>query len=310
MTNAIAVPLSDIGFLTSPADTDADTRACLAFLARYKGRTLQGYRWDMGTFFAWCAGHGLRPLLAEEPHVQMYIRWMEAQPWAQATVNRRYTTVASFYRNCARSRVIDRNPCEWIDPPSVDVEAQKRPAPSPLELGMFIAAAEQVGHLEHALLSLLGVRGLRISEACALDVKDLTRSRSGYDQITFVGKGSKKVTIPLPMSVSRAVRAHLGTRTDGPLLLNRWRNRIDRRCAQRCIDRVAAYASLRADLTPHSFRRGMIMTLLADGTPIRDVQQAARHAKSATTERYDQRRMNDDRDATHRLDTFLAGMRG
>ncbi len=41
--------------------------AAAAFLARYQGRTLDAYRFDLRAFFQWAADHGLEILTATRP---------------------------------------------------------------------------------------------------------------------------------------------------------------------------------------------------------------------------------------------------
>jgi integrase/recombinase XerD len=43
--------------------------AAAAYLARYSGRTLETYRYDLRTFFQWCTDLGLAVLEATPPHI-------------------------------------------------------------------------------------------------------------------------------------------------------------------------------------------------------------------------------------------------
>ena len=58
--------------------------------------------------------------------------------------------------------------------------------------------------VDHALACLLGLLGLRISEALGIDVEDLALER-GHRTVTVAGKGAKVAVIPLPPRVARAV---------------------------------------------------------------------------------------------------------
>src|ERR1700691_987942 len=44
--------------------------AAAAFLARYSGRTLETYRYDLRTFFQWCADIHLEGLQAKRAHIE------------------------------------------------------------------------------------------------------------------------------------------------------------------------------------------------------------------------------------------------
>lgn len=307
MSEAIAVPLSDVGWLTS--NRDPLETAVLSWLAKYREPTFTCYRRDIKIFIDWCEDAGLPPLETKRVHLELYIRWMQERGWAEATVNSRFCTVASFFKCCLRDEVIVKDPSAFVDRPKIDKDAQKRPAMSPLVHGIFMDAAEKVGVMEHALLALLSMRGLRIAEACSLDVTDVVH-HDGYDHVRGIGKNRKRFDLPLPVPCARAVRAAVDDRDLGPLLLTQWRTRMTRNAAQRCINRVAEYAHLDVKVTPHSFRRAYIMSMLAGGVDLRDAQLAARHSSSATTEIYDVRAKTADRDASHRLSGFLAGMKG
>jgi integrase/recombinase XerD len=77
---------------------DPTQLAALSFLARYRGDTLRAYKQDLRAFLGWCAEHDVEPLQALRPHLELYLRWMEQRRLAPATIGRRFTTVAGFYR--------------------------------------------------------------------------------------------------------------------------------------------------------------------------------------------------------------------
>lgn len=63
------------------------------------------------------------------------------------------------------------------------------------ELGRFLFAAEHFDHVHGALAVLLGLNGLRVSEACSANVEDLGLER-GHRTLRIMGKGSKPAVIP------------------------------------------------------------------------------------------------------------------
>jgi hypothetical protein len=64
------------------------------------------------------------------------------------------------------------------------------------ELGALLVAAGLGPPSEHALISLLALNGLRVSEATGADIEHLGLER-GYRTLTITRKGGKVVTIPL-----------------------------------------------------------------------------------------------------------------
>src|SRR5262249_61355947 len=71
---------------------------------------------------------------------------------------------------------------------------------------------------DHALISLLAINGLRISEALGADIDDLDVDR-GHRTLRVVRKGGKQVTIPLAPphgSSTRPVHRRTSDRSDLP----------------------------------------------------------------------------------------------
>jgi site-specific recombinase XerD len=283
--------------------------AVAGYLSRYKGSTLKDFTHDLKVYLDWCDRNGLRPLEAMRGHVELYVRWLEGTGWAGSTINRRVTVVAGFYRYACLDELIAKDPAVAVARPKVDRASQHRPFLNVLEFGALLNAARITGAREHALVALLGLSGLRISEACGLDVDSLTIEQ-GYDVIRFIGKGDKPAIVPLPLPVTRAVRELIGTRTDGPLLLNHNGSRMDRAAASRILDRLAAAASIDKHVPPHALRRTFCTSGLTSGVPLREMQLAMRHSSPNTTAIYDMAAQNFDRNASHRVASFMAGAAG
>jgi hypothetical protein len=138
---------------------------------------------------------------------------------------------------------------------------------------------------EHALISLLTINGLRVSEALGADIDALGIER-GHRTLTILRKGGKIVTIPLAPRTARAIDLAIGERADGPIFLRPDRQRMDRHCAGRIVHRVARRAGVAKSISPHTLRHAFITAALDAGVPPRDVQEAASHADPRTTMRY------------------------
>src|SRR6478609_2144532 len=57
--------------------TDQLRLAVAAYLARFKGISRNRTESDLRCYLSWCAEHGLDPLAARRPHLELYIRWMQ-----------------------------------------------------------------------------------------------------------------------------------------------------------------------------------------------------------------------------------------
>ena len=89
---------------------------------------------------------------------------------------------------------------EYVRRPKVDTESATLGLDR-MELGAFIAQGTAGSVVDQALACLLGLLGLRISEALNIDIEHLGIQR-GHRTVTVLGKGSKLAVIPLPPRVA------------------------------------------------------------------------------------------------------------
>ncbi len=171
--------------------------ALAGFLLAYKGRTFDKQRRVIKHYVDWCLQNDLQPLEAKRPHIELFVRWCETQPWSESYVCQHFVGVRSFYKTCVRDDVLLRNPADFVDAPKVHEEGQKRTFLTPLEFAAFLEASRKAGPVEHAATALMGLSGLRVAEMCSLHVESLSQD-GGYDSLRFIGKGGKPADIPLP----------------------------------------------------------------------------------------------------------------
>lgn len=73
------------------------------YLARCKVQsTLRAYQEDLKNYIAWCQTQQLDPMTAKRAHLDLYVRWMQAQArWSESTISRRIGTVCGLYKYAA-----------------------------------------------------------------------------------------------------------------------------------------------------------------------------------------------------------------
>jgi site-specific recombinase XerD len=93
--------------------------AAAAYLARYSGRTLETYRYDLRTFFQWCTDVGLDVLEAKRAHIELWRSAMEERGLAASTIDWRLSTICGFYRFAHIDGRIPSNPAQYARRPKV-----------------------------------------------------------------------------------------------------------------------------------------------------------------------------------------------
>lgn len=276
------------------------------WLSAYGPATRTAYARDLRSWVIWCESHDLDPLDARRAHVQLHARQLEEMPRAPATVARRLAAVAGFYRYAVEEGYLDRSPAAHVRRPRVSEDSPTLGLDSAELLALLEAARASPDTADLALVLLLGLNGLRVSEACGADIADLEAMR-GHHVLHLVRKGAKKGQAPLAPVTLAAVEAHVGARQLGPLLLDHRGRRLAGHQATWVVTRLAKTAGIAKHISPHSLRHTFVTLALDAGVALHEVQDAAGHADPRTTMRYNRARNSLDSHATYRLARFLAG---
>jgi integrase/recombinase XerC len=142
---------------------------------------------------------------------------------------------------------------------------------------------------DRAIIELLYATGIRVSELCAIDVRDLDLDRR---TVRVTGKGDKQRVVPFGLPASRAVSAWLlardslvGARSGQAAFLGSRGGRIDPRAVRDCVHRLTGEAGV-ASISPHALRHSAATHVLEGGADLRAVQELLGHSSLATTQRY------------------------
>ncbi|MFY1619833.1 tyrosine recombinase XerC [Micromonospora sp. WMMD736] len=152
------------------------------------------------------------------------------------------------------------------------------------------AADAAVALRDRALLELLYATGVRVSEACGLDVADVDHGRR---VIRVFGKGRRERSVPYGVPAQRAldewlrqgrpalVAAHSGD----ALLLGARGGRLNPTTARQIVGGYADAAGL-PRTSPHGLRHSAATHLLEGGADLRAVQELLGHSSLASTQIY------------------------
>jgi integrase/recombinase XerD len=194
----------------------------------------------------------LVPLTAQRAQIERYVRWMqEIRRFKPSTVARRMAVVTGFYRTCVIDAAPEHSPADYVRRPLVPAESPTLGLSHLQFETLLTAARESPSVFDFALVTMLGLLGLRIFDACAADIADVGEEH-GHRVLRVCGKGSKIVLVPLPPAVGRALDRAIADRMDGAILLNRRGVRMDRHCATRRLRRLAEVSVMRLPrMHPH-----------------------------------------------------------
>jgi site-specific recombinase XerD len=139
----------------------------------------------------------------------------------------------------------------------------------------------------HALVALMYGSGLRVGEACALEVRDLDSTRMQIH--VRDGKGGRERYVPLSPELLKELRGYWrSVRPPGPILFpgGSRNGRMASRSLERALALAAYRAGIRKQVTPHLLRHSFATHLLEAGVDLRVVQVLLGHRRIASTTVY------------------------
>ncbi|NYH45475.1 integrase/recombinase XerC [Micromonospora jinlongensis] len=173
--------------------------------------------------------------------------------------------------------------------------APVRPAPTDPPTGPTPGAAqtaetEAVPLRDRVLLELLYATGVRVSEACGLDVGDVDHGRR---VIRVFGKGGRERAVPYGVPAQRTLDdwlrrgrpALVSARSGDALLLGARGGRLNPTTARQIVGAYAEAVGL-PRTSPHGLRHSAATHLLEGGADLRAVQELLGHASLASTQIY------------------------
>jgi integrase/recombinase XerC len=215
------------------------------------------------------------------------------------TIGRKLSSLRAFFRLAVRRRLCKSSPVAALRAPK-----RSRRLPTFLgkdDVGRLLEGGEPdagagtcAPALERALFEVIYAAGLRVSEACHLDLGDVEPDGAGGFVRVRQGKGRKDRIVPIGSKARQALDVyarHRAERLSGKspspeaLFLSARGGRLGPRAVRRLLAR-RELATGTPPVSPHALRHSFATHLLGEGADLRAIQEMLGHASLRTTQRY------------------------
>lgn len=278
-----------------------DYRAHLAGARNLSAHTVRAYTADLTQLGDHLLAHARRDFAdADLRLLRGWLSSLHERDAARTSIARRATAARVFYAWLAATGRVAPDPAAALRSPKAS-----RTLPPTLDRGaasaLFDRLAERVDAAstdagralalrDAAIVEVLYSSGLRVSELCGLDVRDLDWDRG---LVRVLGKGAKERTVPFGAPAARALTAWLPARaglasadSGDALFLGARGARVDPRVVRRVVHAALGAVPDAPGLGPHGLRHAMATHLLEGGADLRSVQEMLGHSSLATTQIY------------------------
>jgi site-specific recombinase XerD len=276
--------------------------------------TVRAYRSDLVAFTVWAARLGIEgPERVDRLLLRRYLAYLGTRRYERRTIARKAASLRRYFSFAERRGLIASDPARRLSASSgparlpkvlttSDLDRLLDPVEVPEGAGDPARAAALQAR-DDAVLELLYGSGLRVSECCGVDERDLDLA---HGALTVWGKGSKQRRVPMSAPSIETLRAYLGGPRGllmreatplGAVFLNTRGNRLGPRDVRRILDRRSPVPT-----HPHALRHSYATDLLNGGADLRVVQELLGHEQLRTTQIYthvSRERLSSVYDATH-----------
>lgn len=181
--------------------------------------TRAAYRADLELFGDWCARQGAIPLAADTATLVAFQVARTTAGDSSSTLRRRMSALSSFYEFAVELELVAINPSVGVRRPKDTAGEQTPPTRlTAAAVAAYRASAAAIDPRLDALVGLLACDGLKVAEALALDVDDVT-GRTPTVVVTLERRGEQQRLV-LEQGSARAIRRCIGTRRTGPIFIS------------------------------------------------------------------------------------------
>ena len=250
----------------------------------YSKHTILNYRLDLKDFSKFLGDSPIQNV--DYLALRKYLAVLKEKNLVARTVNRRLSSLRSFFKFLVRDGYLKTNPTLSLSSPK-----QEKHLPSFLtedEVAKLIEAAlpkDERGMRDRAILETFYSTGIRISELVGLNVEDIDFIGG---VVKVMGKGKKERIAPIGDVASSRIRAYLEARKKQAeaLFLNKSGRRITDRGVRNIVEKYLKMASIKQGVSAHTLRHSFATHLLNRGADLRSVQELLGHANLSTTQIY------------------------
>ena len=266
--------------------------AYLEFEKRYSPHTVTAYRTDLDQFSNYLLNEYGKDDLTGVDHflVRSWMVSLLGQGIGPRSINRKLTTLKSFFRFLIREGVVTANPMKKVTSPKtarkLPVFLDREQADHLLDPSNFESGYS--GLRDRLILECFYVTGIRLSELTGLNETDIDFRQ---ETIKVLGKRNKERLVPFSSKMGCLLKEYIGMKRDifgemDALFLTDKGQPIYPRMIGRIVTGYMGRVTTQAKRSPHVLRHTFATHLLNNGAELNAVKELLGHANLSATQVY------------------------
>lgn len=261
---------------------------------RYSAHTIQSYSKDLEQFQVFCRlQYQLEDIdVASYQHIRSWIVHLMNEKITPKSVNRKISTLRSYYKFCLKRQVIQTNPVYGIQGPKIP---KRNPVFVPESQMNTLFDQLQFpdnfeGHRDKMILELFYFTGMRKAELIGLELSDIDNYQG---TIKVLGKRNKERLIPATPILLNSLKQYLLYRSNEPvageseiLFITNKGKKLDPKAVYNIVNKYLNSVTTVNKKSPHILRHTFATHMLNNGADINGIKEILGHSSLAATQVY------------------------
>lgn len=259
---------------------------------RYSKHTVRSYKNDLEQFVAFCQSveSNFNPVASDHHIIRRWIIFLMEDGISSRSVNRKITTLKTFFKFLYREGIIDRMPTDKVVVPKMS-----KPLPYFVGQNAMNQIFDQIifpdtfeGMRDRTILLAFYATGMRLSELVHLKINDID---FGLGQLKVLGKRNKERIIPFGIELSTELKRYIESRAalECPhpfLFVTKDGNPIYDRLVYKIVNESLSTVTTLDKKSPHVLRHTFATQMLNNGADINAIKELLGHANLSATQIY------------------------
>lgn len=261
----------------------------LTYEKRFSEHTITAYRTDLNQFYDFCE-IGDNEIISDSKTIRHWMASLLEEKYSTRSINRKISSLKTFYKFLLKNKIIDKNPFEKIITPKTYKKLPVFVSEENMEIFLEENFFEKsyAGCRDKLVIEILYNTGIRLSELINIKETDINFSKK---EIKVKGKRNKERIIPISDKLTVNIKDIINLKKEEGinLLYIVTSNKGEKaypKLIYRIVNKHLTTVSTITKKSPHVLRHTFATHLLNNGADLNAIKELLGHANLAATQVY------------------------